>query len=92
MFIYGGSPYAQEKKVNEIVAEKINGNISMSEAQEIISYLYSSGDAKEITKRLEREKEYAPENRVLTTREEQIVDRQKAATALINYKRFKRVR
>lgn len=91
MFIYGGSPYAQETKVNEIVSGKVNGYISMSEAQEIVSYLYSTADSKEILRKLEKEKEYPPENRVLTTREEQIVDRQKTTTAIINYKRFKRV-
>jgi ABC-type histidine transport system ATPase subunit len=91
MFIYGGSPYAQEQKVNEIVTVKVDGVITMSEAKEIISYLYSAGDSKEILRRLDKEKEYPPENRVLTTREEQIVDRQKTTTAVINYKRFKRV-
>lgn len=73
------------------MASKVNGYISMSEAQEIVSYLYSSSDAKEILKRLDQEKEYPAENRVLTTREEQIIDRQRASTLIINYKRFKRV-
>lgn len=91
MFIYGGSPYAQVQEVNQIVKEKLNGHLTISEANEIVRYLYSQSDAKDIISRIDREKEYPPENRVLTTREEQIVDRQKSTTPLINYNRFRRV-
>lgn len=74
-----------------MLAEKVNGNLSVSEASEIVSYLYSSPDSEAIMRRVEQEKEYAGHNKVLTTREEQLVDQQRSTVPMINYKRFRRV-
>lgn len=91
MFIYGGKPFAQVQEVSQLLASKVNGHITITEAQEIVAYLYSSSDAEEIMRRVDREKEFAEQSRVLVTREEKIVDQQKSTVPLINYKRFKRV-
>ena len=89
MHIYGNTPYAPEKKINEDVNRIIDGVISIEESSVIIEYLYSQEDAEEIMRRIEKEKRFGEDNKIIGTREEKIIDKHKARVPVIEYKRFR---
>ena len=89
MHIYGNTPYAPEKKINEDVNRIVESFISTEEVASIVEYLYCKEDALEIMRRVQKEKKFMEENKVLGTREERILDQHRVSLPVIEYKAFR---